>query len=123
MSVQAHNFVSPNLIGDWPWARNKPLNTITKPSWRPSWFCLPAKLRAIALLRPLLAQPAPSSKAAMNNYDPLQLLTINQTAALMQVSTRTVRRLIETKALKPVRIGRAIRVQRLQVQHLISSST
>lgn len=59
----------------------------------------------------------------MNNYDPLQLLTINQTAALMQVSTRTVRRLIETKALKPVRIGRAIRVQRLQVENLVLNST
>ncbi len=58
----------------------------------------------------------------MNNYDPLQLLTINQTAALLQVSTRTVRRLRETNALKPIRIGPAIRVQRLQVEHLISSS-
>jgi excisionase family DNA binding protein len=60
-------------------------------------------------------QPSPS--------DPLQLMTVKQAAELLQVSTRTVRRLIETNALKPIRIGRAIRVQRLQVEHLISSST
>ena len=54
--------------------------------------------------------------------DPLQLLTINQTAALLQISTRTVRRLIETNALRPVRIGRAIRIQRIQVEGLVSNS-
>ncbi len=51
--------------------------------------------------------------------DPLQLLTINQTAALLQVSTRTVRRLLKTNALSLIYIGRAIRIQRAQVERLV----
>ena len=51
--------------------------------------------------------------------DPLQLLTINQTAALLQVSTRTVRRLLKTNALSLIYIGRAVRIQRAQVERLV----
>jgi excisionase family DNA binding protein len=39
-----------------------------------------------------------------------QLLTIPQAAAWLQISTRTVRRLIDAKTLPVLRIGRSVRI-------------
>ena len=48
------------------------------------------------------------------------LLTIANVAALLQVSTKTVRRLIERGELDVIRIGRAIRIQPKALALLIS---
>ena len=50
---------------------------------------------------------------------PSSLLTIANVAALLQVSTKTVRRLIEGGELDVIRIGRAIRIQPRALAFLI----
>ena len=47
------------------------------------------------------------------------LLTISNVAALLQVSTKTVRRLIDRGELDTIRIGRAIRIQPTALSLLI----
>ena len=48
------------------------------------------------------------------------LLTIANVAALLQVSTKTVRRLIDRGELDAIRIGRSIRIQPMALALLIS---
>ena len=50
-----------------------------------------------------------------------RLLTIQDVAEFLQVSTRTVRRLIDTGELAAVRIGRSVRVRPEALQALIES--
>ena len=45
-----------------------------------------------------------------NQPDLTPLLTVPEVAACLHVSTRTVRRLIDSKVLQVIRIGRAVRV-------------
>jgi len=53
---------------------------------------------------------------------PSSLLTIANVAALLQVSTKTVRRLIDRGELDVIRIGRAIRIQPGALAFLIGRS-
>ena len=46
-----------------------------------------------------------------NSHDSDQLMTVAEVASQLQVSTRTIRRLIAAAELKVVRIGRAIRIR------------
>jgi len=55
-----------------------------------------------------------------NSLSSSSLLTIANVAALLQVSTKTVRRLIERGELDFIRIGRAIRIQPRALALLIS---
>ena len=50
------------------------------------------------------------------------LLTIEQVAERLQVSTQTVRRLIKDGKLKAVRVGIQIRVREEDLQRFLSSS-
>lgn len=54
-----------------------------------------------------------------NESDPLQLLSINQTAELLAVCPRTVRRLIKKKTLSSVRIAGAVRIRRSNIEILL----
>tara|TARA_R110000868_G_scaffold330273_1_gene591215 strand:- start:4520 stop:4693 length:174 start_codon:yes stop_codon:yes gene_type:complete len=51
--------------------------------------------------------------------DPLQLSTISQAADLLQVNPRTIRRLIDAGKLPSVRVGRAIRIRRSDLEQLL----
>jgi len=55
-----------------------------------------------------------------NSLSSSSLLTIANVAALLQVSTKTVRRLIERGELDAIRIGRSIRIQPGALTLLIS---
>ena len=46
-----------------------------------------------------------------NSHDSDQLMTVAEVASQLQVSIRTVRRLIAAEELRLVRIGRAIRIR------------
>ncbi len=46
-----------------------------------------------------------------NDLEPVRLLTIRETAALLQVSTRTVQRLIRGKELRAFKVGARWRVR------------
>jgi excisionase family DNA binding protein len=48
------------------------------------------------------------------------LLTVAQTAAVLNVSTRTIRRLAASECLQPVRIGRSVRMRPQDIERLIS---
>lgn len=51
--------------------------------------------------------------------DPLQLISIKKTADLLQVNPRTIRRLIDAGKLPSVRVGRAIRIRRIDLEQLL----
>lgn len=55
-----------------------------------------------------------------NNVSRRPLLTINETADVLNVSPRTVRREIDRGALPIVRIGRSIRIQPADIDALIA---
>ncbi len=58
-----------------------------------------------------------------NRPDLTPLLTVAEVASYLQVSIRTVRRLIVSGELKVIRIGRAIRVQKTALRAFIASGT
>lgn len=49
----------------------------------------------------------------------IQVLTVEQVAESLQVSVRTVWRLLATKKLRAVRIGRAVRVRTSEVERFL----
>ena len=53
-------------------------------------------------------------------HSPSQLLTINDAAALLKVSPKTVRRLIKSGELPVVRIGRLVRIRPEDAADLIA---
>ena len=50
-------------------------------------------------------------------------LTITETAAALAVSPRTVRRLLASGALEPLRIGRAVRISTASLDHWITANS
>ena len=59
-----------------------------------------------------LDQPSPADRDTMAQAAKAQFMTINEVAAALRVSTRTVRRLVASGRLSFVRIGRSIRIPR-----------
>lgn len=57
--------------------------------------------------------------ARVSRLDPL--LTIAETAAILNVSQRTVRRLVASRAIGVVRIGRSVRLRRKEIEALVAS--
>jgi excisionase family DNA binding protein len=53
---------------------------------------------------------------------PVRLRTIEETAEILNVSSRTVRRLIDSGALPVHRFGRSVRVSDLDIAHLMAAS-
>ena len=50
------------------------------------------------------------------------LLTVIEAAELLQVSTRTIRRLTASGALRAVRVGRAVRLRIAEIERFLASS-
>jgi excisionase family DNA binding protein len=48
------------------------------------------------------------------------LLTVAQAATILNVSERTIRRLIASRAIDDVRIGRSVRIRRRVIERLIA---
>ena len=57
-----------------------------------------------------------------NSHDSDQLMTVAEVASQLQVSTRTIRRLIAAAELKVVRIGRAIRIRRADLNAYVTAA-
>ena len=57
--------------------------------------------------------------ARVSRLDPL--LTIAETAGILNVSQRTVRRLVASRAIGVVRIGRSVRLRRKEIEMLVAS--
>ena len=86
----------------------------------PEWArAKPAPTRR-RLTSPDLSPAAPAAGHGTQSA-PL-LLTVAQAAQMLTVSTKTVRRMLSRGTLKPVRIGRSVRVRRDQVLRLIDDS-
>lgn len=66
-----------------------------------------SKREADAKARPPLAAPEP-------------LLTVDETAAILRLSTRQIRRLIASRALTVVRIGKSVRVRPEDLRRLLT---
>jgi excisionase family DNA binding protein len=68
------------------------------------------------------ASTAPASQPAGPDDAPAQdkLLTVPDVARLLQLSERTIRRLIAAGALDVVRIGRSVRIRRNDLSSLLS---
>jgi len=58
---------------------------------------------------------------ALNQSDKPILFTVDQTANLLQVSAKTVSRLVHAGDISSVRIGRSIRIEKQSVYHFIES--
>ena len=54
--------------------------------------------------------------------DTLQLITVSQTAELLAVCPRTIRRLIKNKTLEAVRIAGAVRIRRSEIELYIANT-
>ena len=68
-------------------------------------------MRSSALDKTRNGHPVTSTPAATKTPDSLpQLLTVKEVAAVLRVTTRTVRRLIKSGQLPKVNIGRSVRV-------------
>jgi excisionase family DNA binding protein len=63
-----------------------------------------------------LDRPAPVGVQKEIQADGASFMTINEVAAALRVSTRTVRRLIASERLACVRLGRAVRIPREAVE-------
>jgi excisionase family DNA binding protein len=50
-----------------------------------------------------------------------QLLSVDDVAAVLSVSSKTVRRMIDRGALSTCRVGRLVRVQRMDLERYIAS--
>ncbi|MEA2597529.1 MAG: Helix-turn-helix domain [Thermomicrobiales bacterium] len=50
----------------------------------------------------------------------MDLLTVQETAAMLRVSQLTVRRYIASGRLAAIRVGRSIRVQKTSVEHFVT---
>src|SRR5262249_1980672 len=48
------------------------------------------------------------------------LMTISETAAILRLATRSIRRMIERGELKAVRVGRSIRIRQQDIREIIS---
>jgi excisionase family DNA binding protein len=57
--------------------------------------------------------------AGVSRLDPL--LTIAETAGILNVSQRTVRRLVASRAIGVVRIGRSVRLRRKEIEMFVAS--
>ena len=57
-----------------------------------------------------------------NSHDFDQLMTVAEVASQLQVSIRTVRRLIAAKELRLVRIGRAIRIRPAELNSYLTGA-
>ncbi len=55
--------------------------------------------------------------------DLLQLLSVDDVAAILSVAPKTVRRMIERGTLLSCRVGRLVRVQRSDLERYIASCT
>ncbi len=64
------------------------------------------------------ATPA-RSKRRRRTLDTASLLTRAETAAVLKVTVRTVDRMLRTGTLTPVRIGRSVRIYRVEIEELV----
>ena len=83
----------------------------------PSW----AQELRIAPLRPLKASVS-EGFSAMSAFPKPELLRVDGAAAVLQVSSKTICRLIARGDLKAVRIGRLVRIHSSEIDRLIAGS-
>lgn len=92
-----------------------------KPSTLPS--VVPAWAReSLTTLHPPREEPCPASSPVEFRISGTTFLRVHEAAAVLQVSTKTVRRLIARGDLKAVRIGRSVRIHSSELEHLIAGS-
>ena len=89
-----------------------PSQTASVPSW--------AQESKVALLRPLRASLRAGSLAIPTSPN-LALLRVDEAAAILQVSSKTVRRLLASGDLRAVRIGRLVRIPLSEIDRLIAA--
>jgi excisionase family DNA binding protein len=65
---------------------------------------------------------SPTSDAAARKRPLNRLLTINETAEILNASSRTVRRLIDSGALPVHRIGRLVRISNADIATLLAAT-
>ena len=65
----------------------------------------------------------PGRSRSGNGGDDTALLTIKEAAAYLRVSTRTVQRQIKNRDLRVVRIGRSVRIDRVELERFVGYQT
>jgi excisionase family DNA binding protein len=66
--------------------------------------------------------PSPTSDAAMRRRPLTRLRTISETAEILNTSSRTVRRLIDSSALPVHRIGRLVRISESDIATFLAAT-
>lgn len=82
----------------------------------PAW----AQERQIAPLRALKSSRC-YDPSAISASPKLPLLRVDEAAALLRVSTKTIRRLVGREDLRAVRIGRSVRIHSSEIDRLIAA--
>jgi excisionase family DNA binding protein len=86
----------------------------------PAWALQTSQNAVADELRQRLQTPAAALPSALGSFTPpAPLLTVKETATLLRVSAKTIRRLIEREELQAVRIGRLVRLRSADVLQII----
>jgi excisionase family DNA binding protein len=89
----------------------------------PAWALHPSTETSAAQAVPEDRSIAPDRTGTSSFPRALPLLSVDDVAERLNVSTKTIRRLIARRRLRATRIGRVIRIQEADVEYLIATGT